>query len=120
MENYEINNDDEEIDAESEYMFNTFPKAQFEICIPMNELDKILTDEKEIIILDDNNCTCFMNTKVKKNKGVNYSITGDNITYRYVIEKLIEYGFKKKCNHMFLEGIGEYGNSRIFFLCWGS
>lgn len=92
---------DEEIEKEIEQMHNMFSNAQFEVAINIEEMDKLFTDKNYIIVKNTYSCYCY--DDCKKNTDYFY-IKGENMTYRYVIEQLIEKGLKLECNHHYLEG----------------
>ena len=100
----------EEIDAENEIIDNLFPDANFSICIHSSELEEVLTDEKNIVIQHSCNCyRCGDNNKTKY-----YFITGDNMTYKYIINELIKQGLKAKCDHQYLEKFYKLNNECNF------
>ena len=104
---------DEEYECEQ-----MFPNAQFSIAINIEDMDKLITTEHQLIIKSKYNCYCY--TNCKKNTDFFY-IQGENITHRYVIEQLIKQGLKLDCNHRFLEGFYKtVGSECQFELCVGS
>jgi hypothetical protein len=109
---------DEEIECEIEQMNNMFPTAQFEVAISIEEIDKLITDKQFIIVKNTYSCFCYDNCK--KNTDYFY-IRGQNITYRYVIEQLIEQGLQLDCDHHYLEGVYKTKGSECQFeICTGS
>ena len=90
---------DEEYELEIEQIHNMFPKAKFEIAINIKEMDKLVRDKDFIIIKKTYDCFCY---KECTKKTEYYYIRGDNITYRFVIEQLIEQGLELDCDHHFL------------------
>ncbi len=106
---------DEEIENEIEQIHNMFTNAEFEVAINIKEMDKLLTDKNYIIVKNTYSCYCYDNCK--KNTDYFY-ITGENMTYRYVIEQLIEKGLKLECNHHYLEGFYKTEGSDCQFEIW--
>ncbi len=106
---------DEEIENEIEQIHNMFTNAEFEVAINIEEMDKLLTDKNYIIVKNTYSCYCYDNCK--KNTDYFY-ITGENMTYRYVIEQLIEKGLKLECNHHYLEGFYKTEGSDCQFEIW--
>ena len=93
---------DDEYQKEYEYIESEFPNAKFSICIPMCDLDNVISNEKTIIIRRNYYCYCYdMNDK----KRDHYVITHDNMTYRNVIHEMIRQDISFDCNHRFLEAI---------------
>ena len=103
---------DEEIEGEIEQIHNMFTNAQFEVAINIEEMDKLVTDKNYIIVKNTYNCYCY--DDFKKNTDYFY-IKGENMTYRYVIEQLIEQGLKLDCNHHYLEGFYKTAGSDCQF-----
>ena len=93
---------DEQFECEIEQIHNMFPNAQFEIAINIEEMDNLVTDKKFIIVKNTYSCYCY--DDCKKNTDYFY-IRGENMTYKYVIEQLIEQGLELDCNHIYLEGL---------------
>ena len=91
-------------ELECEKIEEEFPNAKFTISIPYDELDEIITNEKEILLKYRYNCYCNEN---KKKKIERFIVKGDCITNRLCINKLIDEGFDLGCNHHFLEGFNE-------------
>lgn len=115
-----LSSSDSEIDSndeinEYEEINNMFPNAPFSICLRLNELNKVVTTEKIIIIQCDFNCYCYddcpRNTEY-------FIIEGEHITNKYIIEELIKQGLKIECNHDFLESIDKMPNSETKFKLW--
>jgi hypothetical protein len=103
---------EEEYELEIEQIHNMFPKAKFEIAINIKEMDKLVTDKDFIIIKKTYDCFCY---KECTKKTEYYYIRGDNITYRFVIEQLIEQGLELDCDHHFLEGFNKSSGSDCQF-----
>jgi hypothetical protein len=86
----------EEIDRQ----FANIPNLNFNICIKVNDLDKVIMENK-VVIKCDFDCYCYSDNPrtseyfiCKKEK---------NITNRDLINCLIENKFDTQCNHCFLE-----------------
>jgi hypothetical protein len=89
-------------DYECEYnrLQEMFPNAQFSICIDLEYMDELLTDKNFIIIKQPYTCYCYVNCV----KNTDYFYIKGHMTYRHIIEQLIEQGLSLNCNHHFLEG----------------
>ena len=92
-----------------------FPDAKFRISIPYCQLNAVLSTLPSIWVTNIYDCYCYDG---KYKKPARYHIKGTNITYKYVIEHLIEKGFGGRCNHNFLEDIS--GSGEEFTLEFGS
>ena len=97
---YEPDEPDE--DDEYDRIHDMFPSAQFSVCTTIDQLDELVTDLKQIVIRSDYNCYCY---GVQPRKTEYYYIVGDRITYKLVIDELINQGLDLYCNHRFLEDI---------------
>jgi len=96
-----------------------FPGAKFVVAIGLEELDEVVTNAKSIVIKNTYNCYCYDNFKKPTDYFV---ITGEKMTNKFIISKLIEGGLELDCNHCFLEGFNRYPkNSECQFeICTGS
>jgi hypothetical protein len=103
MENTEVDYEktEEEYEYEAEQIHNMFPNAQFTVAISIELMEELVTDKQSIIIKKSYFCYCYDNCKRKTDY---FYIKGQHMTYRYVIEQLIEKGLKLDCNHCYLEG----------------
>ena len=97
---YEPDEPDE--DDEWDRIHNMFPGAQFSVCININQLDELVTDLNQIVIRSDYGCYCYGD---QPRKTEYYYIAGERITYKLVIDELINQGLELYCNHQFLEDI---------------
>ena len=81
--------------------YEMFPDAKFNVAININDLDYIITDKKEIIIQQEFKCYCYKNLPTDNKI---FTIRGDKLTKKYVIDDLIKQGLVINCDHRFLEG----------------
>ena len=101
---------------EMKYIEETFPNAKFSICIPIGELDNIISKEKTIILkrqyLDDNSLW----------KNDFYVINCDVMSVRNVIYEMINQDIEGRGNHIFLEDIDQSSsdNDTQFNIYFGS
>lgn len=90
-----------------------FPSSDihFHICMNYEDLDKKVSDLKEIILVQKYNCYCYDNYP----RQPEYFRITDNkpITIRKVIEVLRDNNFDPKCNHRFLECIDKKNNNPL-------
>ncbi len=93
-----------------------FPNAKFVIAIDIEELDDIVTDRTNIVIKNTYDCYCY--DGVKKIADYFY-ISGERITNKFIINKLIEQGLSLNCNHCFVEGFFKETSCQ-FGICTGS
>lgn len=100
---------EEEYEHEIACIKNMFKDAQFDICIDLELMDELLTEQNHIIIKNAYNCCCYNNDKPNEY----FSIKGERLTYRYVIDKLIEQDLKMDCDHRFLEGFDKTPNGQF-------
>ena len=107
--------DSEYYEEEFKYMEKAFPGASFDICMRLKELDKVISEEKTIVVKSSYGCYCY--DECKRNDET-YIIQGEKITNRYVIEQLILQGLRIDCNHRFLELIQPVPNRNCEFELW--
>ena len=107
---------DEEFDEEK-YILNQeeinllYPNANFIISIDLDDIEEILTEQQNIIIKTTFTCGCYNSIRPAEF----YYISGEKITYGYVITKLIEQNLTLDCDHCFLEGFHRTNGSLIQF-----
>jgi len=120
--------DSEKYEKEMEIINNMFPDAKFSICIDLEDMEEVLSKEKEIVLKNTYCCFCYksdfnplsMNTTgLSKRPNDYFVIKGDNLTYKYVIQELISQGFDPRCDHSFLEGFQQTSDVQ-FDICLGS
>jgi hypothetical protein len=110
-------NEDSDIDydAENDLINSIFPNAKFTICINSKQLDDVVTDKQEIIIKLDFPCYCHdgnpRNTEY-------YTVTGNKITIRTMLNVLVENEVSFDCDHRFLEGFSLCANSDCQYEVW--
>ncbi len=88
----------EQYEYEMEQIELMFPDAKFSISIGLEELDDVITEQPHIVIKHAYNCYCYDEAPKQTEF---YYISGDRITNKLVIEKLIEQGLELDCNHHF-------------------
>lgn len=108
MVNCEIEKTDKEYAAEMEELDDIFPNAKFSIAIDIDELDDIITEQNNIVVQSTYNCYCYDDCKRKTDF---FRISGNNMTNRFVLSKLIEQGLNLECNHIFVEGFNKIPNT---------
>ena len=91
----------EEYEKEIEMLDEMFFDAMFDVIIDINELDDLVSDKKEIIIQQEFKCYCYKNLPREKKL---YTIKGDKLTNKYIINELIKQDLVLNCDHRFLEG----------------
>ena len=96
-----------------------FPNAKFTIAISYAELFETITDENKILIKHCNSCYCYDGTPLK-NKTRQFTIKGENITAKLIIEKLIERNLELDCNHRFIEGFYKVPGKDYYEIMTGS
>jgi len=95
---------EEQFERDEQQKALMFPNANFVIAIDLADLDNIVSDEKTIVIKQTYTCYCYTHHKPTEY----YIITGEKITNKYILLKLIEEGLNLDCNHMFIEGFHKY------------
>ena len=92
---------EEEMENEFDLIDKMFPGAKFVIAIDIEELDDVVTERTNIVIKNTYDCYCYAGV----NKIADYFyISGERITNKFIINKLIEQGLSLNCNHCFIEG----------------
>ena len=104
---------EEENEKENEMLYSMFPDAKFVISIDIEKIDDLLSEKKEIIIQQSYKCYCHYFNITKKI----FTIRGDKLTNKYVIDQLIKQGLESDCNHMVLDSFHNIGGNlyEIFF-----
>ena len=102
----------EQYEYEMEQIELMFPDAKFSISIGLEELDDVITEQPHIVIKHAHKCYCYDEAPKQTEF---YYISGDRITNKLVIEKLIEQGLELDCNHGFLEGFHKPRYSDVQF-----
>lgn len=93
----------EQYEREFRMIEDMFPNAKFNVCIPIEDLDNIITDEKEIIVIQKIHCYCY---KRKRTKYFTIKCNENEfLTNKYIITELMNQKMKMQCNHRFLEEI---------------
>lgn len=117
----ESDSDSSDIDYEEEYKIinEMFPDLDFTISMSIKELNKVVTQKNKIQVVQRYNCYCYSDRKPKKKSKV-FIIEGENITHKYILEQLINQGFKIKCNHRYYEGLSQHNNDYTFIIDLGS
>ena len=91
----------EEYLKEKEMLDEMFFNAYFDVSMDIKELDDLVSDKKEIIIQQEFKCYCYKNLPTDNKI---FTIRGDKLTKKYVIDDLIKQGLVINCDHRFLEG----------------
>ena len=101
-----MSSDEEKAFLENEAKLDEdFPPNEIHFCIAMDyeDLDKKVSDKKEILIVQKYSCYCYDDYPRQSNY---FRITDNKpITNRRVIEVLRDKNFDPKCNHRILECI---------------
>lgn len=99
-----MSSDEEKAFLENEAKLDKdFPpnEIHFNICMDYKDLDKKISDLKEIVLVQKYTCYCYDNYPRQPDY---FRITDDKpITNRRVIEVLRDNNFDPMCNHRFLE-----------------
>lgn len=111
----EIEKTEEQYEYEREQIELMFPDAKFEIAIDLEYFDDIITERNNIVIKHDYGCYCYDNCKRKTDW---FFITGEKLTYKYVIGELIRQKLVLDCNHRFVEGFYKHPKSNCQFEIW--
>ena len=93
---------DEIYEKEMLLLEQMFPDANFTISIGIDAMGILVTDDTQMIVKHIYNCGCYDDNERPNTKY--YSITGAQLTYRYVIDSLITQGLTLDCDHHFMEG----------------
>jgi hypothetical protein len=97
-------------EAEKLALRKEFPNATFEIAMDYDELDMIIhPPQNTIVVYYIRDCYCFQPKKKKLRYNIHSKIL---LTYRDVINQLIDQNVIFTCNHRFFEGLNNIqGNS---------
>lgn len=110
----EISKEDEEkYEEERKQIEEIFGDTKFTIAIPLDELDELLTDKKQVIIKSWYGCYCYDNAP-RNNEY--FTICGDNLTIKYILLELKRQNLHLDCNHHFIEGFDKTSNSNCQFI----
>ncbi len=96
----EVEKTEEQVEREFEILATMFPSRSITVCIDLEEINDLITTEKRMVVKQDFLCYCH---QLRPRKTKFYVITGEQLTYKYVIQKLLKKGFRSYCNHHFLE-----------------
>jgi hypothetical protein len=111
--------DDDSYDFEEEQqkMNEMFPNCKFSICIDIDEMNDIISEEPQIII-QCNPCNGYC--KKSGNRIYIYVYNnGNGITNKDMIQAMIDANYDPDCNHIFLE-TWEQMNDVTFYPLFGS
>ena len=119
---YIMSDNDEECQAVIEYMDKTFADAEFSVCLEIDELDDIISNEKIIVIKNSKVDYYDEDAKDFEWKHYFHVIQLDVMSKRNIIFELIKQGVEGDGDHRFLEAIipTTKGNTTQFDLWWGS
>lgn len=101
-------------EGEQLYLEQQFGRPDFDISIPINELDEVVSDNPEIVIKNTYGCYCYTGCYRPTDYFV---IRANRITNRVIIHELIRQGFDPRCNHIFLEGFNKCNPCSIEYEC---
>ena len=85
-----------------------FFNAYFDVSMDIKKLDDLVSDKNEIIIQQEFKCYCYKNLPTDNKI---FTIRGDKLTNKYIIEDLINQGLVINCDHRFLEGFHNIGGN---------
>jgi hypothetical protein len=116
-DNEDATANEDKYELENKIMEELFPNADFDVCLPINELSEIITNEPEVKLIQTFDCYCYSNSEMSDKT---FIIKSDKpMTKRYVINELIKQNFRLECNHRFLELLdisNESNNTIEYFL----
>ncbi len=87
---------DEQFDYEMNQIEIMFPNAKFTISMPLEDLDKVITDQPHRMIKHTYNCYCY--DECPRNAEL-YYISGESLTILFILQKLIAQELVLDCNH---------------------
>lgn len=109
-----IEEEDEYFEIDQAYLEEHFGRPYFDIAIPIDELDDLVSDKNEIVVKntydDDDDGGGYRPTDY-------FIIRGTRITNRVIINELIRKEFNPNCNYRFLEGFRKCNMSSIEYEC---
>lgn len=91
-----------------------FPSSKFHVCITVAGLEKVLSNEPQIIIKCSHNCYCYDNAP----RNTDYIVVkgnGNPITVKDAVKEMCRRRFDPGCNHNFLEAFWKTKNSEVQF-----
>jgi len=94
-------------EKEQLYLEQQFGCPDFDISIPITELDDVVSNEPDIVIKNTYTCYCYSDCYRPTDY---FLIRGNCITNRIIIHELIRQKFNPDCNHRFLEGFVKSNN----------
>lgn len=107
----------EEYEEEMRIIDEMFPNCLFSICIDLDEMDEVISNEPQIII-QHNPCRGYCDMSGNR-EYIYVKNNGNGITNKDIIKAMIEAEFDPKCNHIFLEGFDQI-NAITFSPMFGS
>ena len=99
--------------TKNEYLSFLFPNVGFDISIPLNELDDVITTKDFIIFKNSHKCYCY-DGEFKPTDFIEVKKQGGNITYQEVLTTLNNIQYKVECNHHFFEGIIQSNDEELY------
>jgi len=97
-------------DSEDEYVkdykkvLEMFMDAEFNVAIPSNELDDVVSTDKTIIIKHTRSCYCYGDEPLPTQYFTVECENHNELTNKYIIHELIKQNLRMNCNHVYLEG----------------
>lgn len=115
---------EDEIMKEINIINEMFPDALFDVCIDLNIMNNVLSENSIIMIKSDYTCFCYREFPRNTDFFIITRPKNGKITYRHVFTELINQGLNlinQGCNHIYIEGITQSKNSNCQFeFCLGS
>lgn len=109
--------DDEAYERNERIISAMFPRVKFSVCIDLEELDEVLSNEAQIVIKCSHNCYCYDRCP-RPNDYIVVRGNGRPITVKDAIKRMEEEGYDSDCNHQFLEGFWKRKPDSIEFEAW--
>lgn len=90
-------------------------EQKLKVVLSIDDLDEVVSTSVCIVIREKFTCWCYGQQEIKPN----YYLVQNKITHRTILSELIKQNFKKKCSHIFYEGVHKT-NDHFYEICWGS
>ena len=110
---------DEELQREFRIIDDMFPEADFTPSVRLENLDDVVTDEKEIIIKQDFTCYCHDNMNKRSKYFTIKCGEHESITNKFIMTELMKQKMKIDCDHRFVEGFYKHKDN-IYEIWTGS
>jgi hypothetical protein len=112
---------EDEYMKEIEIINEMFPDALFSVCIDLNIMNNVLSDNDVIIIKSDYSCFCYREFPRNTDFFIIRSPHNGKITYKHVFTELMNQGLNlmdQGCDHIYIEDIALSGDSDCQFEFW--